>query len=248
MKILRFVLLLVVIVLGLLAIWRFMPGCREKVRGFVHEQGGWTEEARRSDPVGFVEYAEKQLKSDLETLEEARDKLEAAGEDIAAEIEKAREHLEAARELAREYRQAYQAAEEAGTWPAEVQGREYSREDLVEQVRLILLQRKSYEQTIEDLENAAESAKEKRREVVTRITGTRSALASLPAKKEIARVNKLTGRTEELLEQVNELIGENREILSPSPVRTVEELMAREKESTEEGEPVDVKAFLEAAE
>ena len=249
MKTLRLLLVVVVVAVGLLAVWRFMPGCREKVKGFVQEQGGWTEEARRADPVGFVEYAQQQLESDLQKLEDARERLATAREDIGAEEERIQERLTAARDLAEEFRQGYQAAEETATWPVTLQGRDYSREELVEQVRLFLLQRNSYEQTLQDLAEAEEAAADKRQEVVSKITGTQAALASLPAKKEIARVNQLTGRTEELLEQVNELIGENREVLSESPVRTVEELVARREEPPAEGEgDVNVTAFLEATE
>jgi hypothetical protein len=65
---------------------------------------------------------------------------------------------------------------------------------------------------------------------------------------DIARVNELTANTAELLGQVKELLDENEEVLSGSPVRTVEELVASAGGEAEDAGDVDVQAFLEAGE
>ncbi len=241
--------IVVVIVVGVLA-WRFMPGLRQKAVDVYRQHGGWTEEARRADPVGFIEYAERELKGDLADLKATRTRLSEARDDLAAELQKHRSLLEKAEELAATFREAYRRAEAGGGYPVSVSGQDYAKGELIEQVRLILLQRRNYSEIIDDMVAAAEKAASKQQQLVTQVTATKAALSALPAKKEIARVNELTGRTRQLFQQANEAISQNQEVLAESPVRTVEELSRKgvgEATATSEGE-VDVRAFLEAGE
>ncbi len=113
------------------------------------------------------------------------------------------------------------------------------------------MQRDNYEQTVSDLQSAAQAAKEKQQQLVVQINNTRAALEALPAKREIARVNQLTASTEELMAQVNDLLEKNTEVLSASPVRTVEQIVREQQApAPAAGAAVDaqVKAFLEGAE
>jgi chromosome segregation ATPase len=233
---------LVLAAVGLL-IWR-APGCRQRAAQVYEEYGGWTQEARQADPVGFIEYAEQQLNEHLDRLSETRRRLAEAESSLADSLEHNAQLREKAAELADAFRAAYREAEAGGGYPVEVRGAEYTREELLEQVRLILLQRRNYEDVIEDLRETRTLAQARREQLAAQVSSTRAALSTLPSKKEIARVNQLTNRTEELLGQVNELIGENEEVLQESPVRTVEQLA--ETEPAGEPEDVDVQAFLEA--
>lgn len=242
----RILVLIVVLVIAALLVWRLAPGLRHRAIDAYQQHAGWTEEARQADPVGFIDYAEKELTADLAALKETRTNLADAKVTVASQLESNRSLLDAAEELAEDFREAYRQAEPSQAYPAEVAGARYGRDDLIQQVRLILLQRRNYEEIIEGFEKADHAVDEKRLQLVTQITGTEAALAALPAKREIARVNQLTGSTDELLKQVNELIGENERILAESPVRTVEELVRREPEPAGTGQDVDAMAFLEA--
>jgi phage shock protein A len=245
MKTGRLIVLLVIIAAVGLLIWRFVPGLRQKATDAYRRYGGWTEEARRADPVGFIEYAEKELKDDLQSLEDTRLRMAEAAETVASELERARVLLDSAGELAEQFRQAYRQAEAQGGYPVEVAGAEYTRDELIEQVRLVLLQQASYEAIIADFEAATGTVADKQQQLVTQITATKAALSSLPAKKEIARLNELTGRTEELFQKVDEVIGQNETVLAASPVRTVEELIQEREATSEAAEGVDAEAFLE---
>lgn len=250
MKISRLVIVIVLLVVLAVLAWKFMPGVRQKAVDVYREHGGWTEEARRADPVGFIEYAEGELQDDLAALEQTRVRITEARKTLASELDKHRSLLKEAEQLAATFREAYRQAETGPGYPVRVSGRDYGKDELIRQVRLILLQRESYEQIIDDMEAAAENLTSKKEQLVTQITATKAALSSLPAKKEIARVNELTGRTREIFQQANELIGKNRDVLAESPVRTVEELSQRGKEgaaTAPQGE-VDARAFLEASE
>jgi phage shock protein A len=223
-----------------------MPGLRAKASGAVGGVAGWSEEARKADPLGFMDYAEKQLNKHMSQLKDARRNMQEAMQRISDETERNGVLLESATKLAHDFRGAYRKAMVDG-YPIEVAGGTYSRESLIEQVRLVMMQSANYTKAIEDLERAARAAGGTGQSILKQITDTQAALASLPAKKEIARVNKLTGRTQELLEQIDALIDRNETVLKDSPVRTVEELVQTDLVPAE-GLEVDVMAFLEAAE
>ena len=249
MKLLRTVVILAIAVVIIVVVWRSSPGCRQQAMDAYRKYGGWTEEARKADPVGFIEYAEKKLNEDLASFAEANRSLAGARQTIEDERTRTQDLLEEARQLGAEFRTAYQEAEAASSYPVTVRGRSYSRDDLIAQVRLILVQKDNYEDIAAALDSAAQDVDERAPQLVVQINSTKAALSTLPSRKEIARINKLTGSTEELLAQVNEVIGENEHLLAESPVRTVEELVqAREEPAEAADASVDVLAFLEAAE
>lgn len=230
------------VVVGWLA-WTQLPGLRTKVSGKVDEYGGWTEEARRDDPVGFLTYAEEKLGKDIESFRESRGTLAEAKANAEAERARNTGLLEAADELAGGFREAYRAADAAGSWPVEVQGASYSREALIEQVESILGERASYAKVIGIYANVIVSADEQRKELRDRIQSSEATLVELRAQKELVRVNKLTAEADELLAQVNALIDGNRETLvALDEPRSVEALLAA---SREEGEPASSAGALE---
>lgn len=244
MKLFRLVAgLLIIVILALLA-WQLLPAGRERVKDVYEKYGGWTEEARQSDPVGFIEYAQKQSAADLEAMKETQRNLADSAQKIDSMLQEQKKLLSTADTLANRFRETYQEAEGDAGYPVKVAGEEYTRNELTEQVRLVLRQKRDYAQTITELEEAARAVKEKQKQLTSQINNTEAALATLPSKKEIARVNQLTGRTEKLLQQVGDVLEENREVMQESPVRTVEEIVQREKEETSEGD-IDVQEFLE---
>ena len=249
MKLLRTIVAVIVVgVLGVLA-WRFLPGCRQKAINIYQKHGGWTAEARRSDPVGFLEYAEDKLTKDLEALTESRQALGRAKEAIALEKAKTEGLFASAQSLAQAFRTAYKQAEAQNAWPVTVSDAKYSREQLLGQVKLILAQKKNYENTLGEFDRATAAIKEKSQNLVSQINSTKATLALLPAKKELARVSKLTEDVDDLLGQINGVMGQNEKVLSTSPIRTVEELTLGQQKSTSGSESdSEVKAFLESKE
>ena len=238
------VVVILVVVCGAL-LWQFAPGCRQRAVDVYEKYGGWTEEARRADPVGFIEYAERKLQGDLADMQQTTRDLAAARERLGQAAEQTRASLEAASGLAEAFRNAYRQAEADSAYPVRMEGRQYEREQLVEQVRLILQQRSGNQQAIGQLEETATAAGEKEAALLAQITRIKAALQMLPAQREIARARELTGETEKTWSEVNDLIGRNETLLTGSPVRTVDELLQdRAAESGAAGE-VDVLGFLE---
>jgi phage shock protein A len=248
MKTIRLVLgIVVIIVLGVLA-WQYLPGCRQHAKDAYRKYGGWTDAARREDPVGFIEYAEQKLNENLMAFRDTQASLAGSRKLVEDGRAHAVEMAAKADELAGKFRDAFRAAEGVGGYPVTVAGAQYTRDELLEQVRLTLTEGRNYRDIIRDYEAAGAAVDEKGKELVTQIADTKAALAQLPARKDIARVNELAANTSELLQQVKDLLDQNEEVLSSSPVRTVEELTRSAGKQSAPGWEVDVEAFLRAGE
>ncbi len=241
MKSLRFLLVIALIAIVVAMLWNFAPGCRQKATDAYRKYGGWTEDARRADPVRFIEYAEKKLDEDLAAFRAAETQLAGARDTVDTMQEDYKGRLAVADELAPRFRDAYQEAEAGGAYPVEVAGAAYSRDELIEQVGLLLAQKRNYEGTLVDLAETALAAEAKAQQLITQISRTKAVQAMLPAKREIARIDQLTAETQDLLVQVDELLNENKAVID-SPIRTVEELTAAPAETGRVD--VDVEAFL----
>mgnify|MGYP006293144749 FL=1 len=241
-------LVLVLVVIGVL-IYTLFPGFRQRGREMIETYGGWTQEARQGDPVGFIDYAETKLEEHLAELRTSRSRLRAALEALGTHIDQTSAKLSTAQELAETFRRAYQRANSEDGFPVTVAGKAYREEQLVEQVELVLRQRRDYRVLLEEFRAATELAETRLQELVTRIASTKASLAMLPAKREVARVNELAGSTEELMAKVNDLIITNAKTLEKtgSPIRTVEELTEspEKKPPADAGSAVDARAFLE---
>ena len=150
------VILGVVIIVAVVA-WRTLPGLRTRATGAMGKVGGWSEEARQADPLGFMDYAEKHLNKHMTQLKDARRNMQEALQRIDKESQRNGALLDSAYTLAGDFREAYREAATAG-YPVDVAGGTYSRESLIEQVRLVMMQATNYDKAIKDLERAASAA------------------------------------------------------------------------------------------
>jgi len=248
MKVKSIIVIVVVLIAGI-AVWKFSPGLRTRARAAAGKVGQWSEEDRQADPVGFIDYAEGRLEKHLAALKNGRINIKNGLVRIETEITKSQELFDKATELAAMFRETFQKAEKETAFPVSVAGSSYSRQELIEQVRLVLLQRTNYTKAMEGLASAAKAARTADVSLLRQVTDTQAALASLPAKREIVRANQLAGNVQELLSQIDALIDRNDTVLEDAPVRTVEELMAGAAAAVVEPKvDVDVMAFLGGAE
>jgi len=81
----------VVVVAGAYFAWNNLPGLRDKVTQAANKYGGWTEEARKNDPVGYIEHAIKELDKDVVDFTAASAKLKEAQASSQAKLEEYRD-------------------------------------------------------------------------------------------------------------------------------------------------------------
>jgi len=232
------------------ATYWYCPGLWVQIDRKVTELAGWTEEARRGDPAGFVDHATRRLREDLETMERTRRELAA---EIAQVSKKAREQealRDQANQLANEYREAYQAACTNGSFPIVVRSAAYTGEDVKVQVRMILAEAAGYEEALDALKKVQEQAESKLEELTVRINSTETKLVALAAQREILLARTLSDEGEQLLAQVADLMDGNEQVIVQNPVRNVRELLAVSMDASAREESngmTDVEAFLAAS-
>ena len=248
----------ILIVLLLLAaggfvVWKFLPGVRTKLASTVDEYGGWTDDARREDPVGFLEFAEEKMTADLASFQKAKQDLASALQRAQEELDKTEGLRSSAERHSLEFRGAFQSAEASAAFPVSVAGAQYDRDEMISQVRLLLVQRDNYADVAASYRKVLASGDERQGDLDKRILDTKAALTKLGAQKELVRIQKLTQETDELMAQVSELLGENTDALEglDTPVRTVEELLNTDAKGTPVSSSSDaddeVMAFLKGA-
>lgn len=245
MKLLR--LLVALAVVGAV-LWFAFPALRAKARQAFEEHGGWTEDARREDPVGFLEYAEERLRDDLDAFRRSRADMAAAAETSRVRAEESAQRVAAADAFAGRFRVAYAAAEPSGAWPVTVEGASYGRDELIAQVEQILGEREMYAELATGFEEVVRRAAAQDVELAARITRTEAALENLDVQIELVRVRELSTGVDELLGNIDALLGENDAARDGGggPIRTVDKLLARGAEP-DESTGVDALAFLDAA-
>jgi uncharacterized phage infection (PIP) family protein YhgE len=200
------------------------------LRARVFEQGqawiGWTEAARRADPVGFTDHVERELKEDLDKLQAARGQLAGEIGTLSRNVREQQALLEHAEKLAAEFRDVYQAATEDGTFPVTVRDAAYTEDQAVSQVSLLLAETEGYRETLSKVEALRKQAESRLEELTVRVDRTASQLAMIATKRELLRARVLTDEAEQLVTQVDELLDGNTQIVQDNPVRSVEELLA----------------------
>jgi hypothetical protein len=228
-----------------MAISTYCPGLWTQIDRKLTEVAGWTEEARQADPVGFVEYASRKLRHDVEAMQKTRRDLAAEIGGLAHELRDQRALRDHARAMAEEFRAKYQEAAAKKSFPIEVRGAAYTAEQAKSQVSMLLAEAAGYEAAIAKLEEVRKEAESQLEALTVRIDKTESQLAALAAQREVLRVRKLSEVEEELLAQVENLLKDNDQAVAANPIRNVRELIAAaETPQRKRAQEQAVEAFL----
>lgn len=242
--------LVVLVGLGAVA-WYAFPALRGKAKEYYKSHLEWTEEARRADPEGYMEFAIARLKEDTEKLDNAAKALRQQSAKLQKVHLEHRSKLESSTQLAEGFKAKYQEAKAvANGFPVVVADKPYTEQQLLSQVKLVLSETKNFESIIAQCDKALATQETKYNELVNRVSESKAKLTHLEAQKTILTANKITKDTETMLANVNELIAQNEAELSgegESPVRTVDEILKGSSSSGDTGTAVmdkEVEAFL----
>ena len=127
---------LVMVAVGALGICRFAPGVWTQLDRQLSQVAGWTEEARKNNPDGFVSHLEQKLRGDREVMEKSRRELAAEASRLAEVLHKQDALRADAQRLAEEFRDKYQEAVDRDRFPIEVRGAAYAEAQAKSQVSL----------------------------------------------------------------------------------------------------------------
>ena len=221
-------LIFVVILAGAIA-WTQFPNFRAKAKGLANQYGGWTEQAIKDDPAGYIEYAQKQLEANIKTFEASRTALSESRTTAETKLNDFKKALDGADALAATLKSQFQAAKASGSFPIEVAGRKLSEADTVRQVEQLLAEKSNAQKRIEDYTKILAAVETKRSQLTDRISQSRAKVDELIAQAAMVKLDKLTGEADKLLAQVNEVVIDNGKLAagetSGDPVRSLAEMM-----------------------
>lgn len=206
------------------ATYMYAPGVWTKINQLWNEHTGWTAEAQRADPVGFAEYAQGQLETDMNVMEKTRRELAGEVEQVVRRLHEVETLADQADSRAAEFRTAYHQAKLDGTFPIELSGAAYTEDQVRSQIRLLLTEAEGYRRSAVTLQDVKREAENRMEQLAVRISSTETELTALPTKIGLLRVDRLTVEGEELLAQVDTLMSGNTQLIAGNPVRTVREL------------------------
>jgi phage shock protein A len=232
-----------IVVLGIAAYLLF-PGIKAKVDKSYDKHFGWNAEARRKDPVGFMEYSIGKLGENIGKFEQARGDLRVAQLKLEDMKRDNSSKLAFADKQLVEFKDAYKAATGGKGWPVAMAGRNYTEGELKSQVTMLLSQRGSFEKVVKQIDVSISAADKKSLELVNRISESKSKLSILETQKELVKVGQVTAESEKILSEVNDVLIANEAMAEKASVRTVEELMRDAGESAGSVSNPDTEAFL----
>jgi hypothetical protein len=233
----------VILVVGAAAYFLF-PGFRTKVDSTYDKHFGWTPEARRKDPVGFMEYSIAKLGENIGKFEQARGDLRVAQAKLEDMKRDNSGKLAFAEKQLVEFKTAYKDAVGGKGWPVGMAGRQYSEAELKSQVTVLLSQKGNFEKVVKQIDASIQGADRKGLELMNRISESKSKLSILETQKELVKVGQLTAESEKLLAEVNDVLIANEAMEQKASVRTVEELMKDAGEAASAVSNPDTEAFL----
>lgn len=236
--------LIVVLLLAGLGLYFFSPWFKTKVDDTISGMREWDAEARRKNPVGFIDYASKRLEDTVGKFEDTRTQLSAAQKRLS----KVKDQNEASKAFAEktlaDFKAAYKEATTGGKgWPIKVVDRDYKEGELKTQVGLTLKERDNFAKMAKAAEGAVAKAQRSHDDIVLRISESKTQISMLRTQREILVASKFSAEADKLLAQVQEVLDENDAASERSSVRTVEEMMRDAGEGTAASNP-NVDAFL----
>jgi hypothetical protein len=208
--------------IGALVYW-LSPSLRAKADKYYDEKFGWTAEARRKNPVGFIDYSIGKLDSNLTKFGEIRNELRGALDEIQGIRRKNAANVAFADKELGSFKDAYKDAVGGKGWPVTLAGQSYSESDLKQQVEVFLKQKASFEASVTQLDGTIKNLESKQSDIVVRITETKTNLDLLKNQRAIVRADSLTAETEKMMASVNEVIRLNDDAAAGISVRTIEE-------------------------
>lgn len=221
---------LAVVVLGT-AITSYVnsPAIRAMMNREFRDLAGWTSDARREDPAGFVDHVKAKLNDDLSEMQGTKANL---ASEIVRVTDKKNE-LQALKSHAQSLAATFRSEWQTQSFPLVVCNAAYTKSQAESQVQLLLDQIAQYEESLGRVSSAESQADERIHSLTLQIDRTKTSLALLDTQKELLKAEKLTSEGEALVAQVDALLNENDAVIAGTPVRSVEELLASGGTATE---------------
>lgn len=231
-----------IVVIALFAglLYAFSPAFRTGT-GTVTENFGWTTSAQEADPVGYSLHVENLLKNELADIKNEQKALSRLMDANAKMLAEKTRLLDGGRALAEQFAEANSQEK----FPTEILGRSYDREQLHNQLSLVLAQISGFEELIKGIKNASKEAEAKIRERIVAVDNIETQIHTLSVDRELYKTTSRSKLNKEMLASARDLLREAQILSRENPVRSVQQLIEESNHSTKEkASDAEVAAFL----
>lgn len=240
-------LVIVLAVIGVAAYY-LSPAFRTKADEMIHDKMGWDERSRKARPAEYIAWATKKLKADIDKLQDAANSFSRNKTKLSEKLGELKNKDNQADLLLTRFKTKYNEAKAKNTpdaFPVVVGDRSYTEKDLLDQVKLLLTERKGLTPLVAEFEKQLKLQDEKANALIARITESKAKIPLLEAQRTLLETSQITTESEQVLAQVNEVVMTNDSELNKSPVRSIDDLLKDEaKSQTVTSVDKDVEDFL----
>lgn len=237
------------IAIALFLIKSYAPGLWTSGKQTIAAHTGWTEEAKKADPVGFLKYSKENLKKQLnkiggiiKDLEIQHSRLNRESKKVVSEQAKYQEVLNRARDI-------YQKAEKdpKGGYPVEFLGAKYSKEEFLTQIRIIKDRNDAAKNQIAAMKKSVESISKSLTEMYAKRAKIQGAIEEIDTNIVIAQANKTSQALQSTISDISDINEEMNIYLGQyesggMPIRGAEDLIKQSNDSETDSDLIE---FLE---
>lgn len=198
--------IIALVALGGYLAWQNFPGLRTAAQDKLNEMQSWSEEDREKDPIGYIEYAKKQLASNIDKFEDAVEKVAENKAQNNAKFEEYAEKHQFATNWTNEAKEVFRTTKENDAWPVTFKGKEYSRDLFLKQVDSMLTERKTAAELMEDYRGLVDAAENQRSQIQAQVVDMNQAIAKLESQRAKIEAASLTEASEAVLADVAALV------------------------------------------
>lgn len=238
----QLVIIALVAVGGFLA-WNYIPGLRTAAANAKDKLTSWSEEDRKNDPVGYINYAKGKLNDNISKYEGMLKELANLETENKTKRDEFARTEKGAVDLLNEAKERFVAAEAAGEWPITVFEGSYTKDQFLQQVETWMADRTNATRQLQAYEANLTTLEESRGALRGRVQDLQQAIADLDTKEATLKVAALTEADTQLLAQVDDLLEQSSKALTgDSPIRSVKDILAQQDAAAAEAEKEAAKA------
>jgi DNA repair exonuclease SbcCD ATPase subunit len=219
----------IAVIVAAVVLYQKYPGLRAAVDGAASKHLGWTDEAIKDDPAGFIKFAQSELAESIASFEQSRADISTQKRTAEEKLKLLQSKLENADNFATALKAQYQTAKANNSFPVVAANRPYTEEQVIDQVEELLAEKARSQKLIDQYTGILATADTRRAQLTERISESKFKLDELEAQATQVSIDKLSAQADELLAQVNTVLVDNGKLArgeTGDPVRPLDQLMA----------------------
>lgn len=221
--------LLLVLSLTVLAVRTLAPEFWSQAESVYREKTGWSEQAKKKDPVGYMEYVLDQAETELSNMQGYIQDYNHSIAQLIQEKSNSQKIVQVDTTLLQEMKTLYKKIEVGdGSWPVTYRERAYSEAEFRQQIGVLLSEKDSHSRIATNLQQEINHLKGRLNQLKVAKSKYKSKISRIRADIQIARARKGTKAIEAIIakaDQVLASVGSTRSDFG-SPLRTAEEMAA----------------------